>query len=63
MIIRRVLTGSGDLRLTEVQFIGVSGQACATTYEINCPEVQVFTSRTEAESAFEQFTGQGATPA
>lgn len=52
MILRRILTSHGDLRLTEVQFIGVSGQVCGKTYEINSPDIQAFTSRTEAEGIF-----------
>lgn len=52
MILRRILTSRGDLRLTEIQFIGVSGQVCGRTYEINSPDIQAFTSRAEAEGAF-----------
>lgn len=50
MIIRRELCRTGDRQLMEVQFIGVSGQVCSTTYEIDGPETLYFTNRTEAEA-------------
>lgn len=40
----------GDRKLIEVQFVGVSGQICSTTYEIEGPETLYFTNRAEAEA-------------
>lgn len=53
MIIRRELCRTGDRQLMEVQFIGVSGQVCSTTYEIDGPETLYFTNRAEAEAAMQ----------
>lgn len=50
MIIKRELSRNGDRQLTEVQFVGVSGQVCSTTYEIGGPETLYFTNRAEAEA-------------
>jgi hypothetical protein len=50
MIIKREIGRTGDRQLTEVQFVGVSGQVCSTTYEIDGPETLYFTSRAEAEA-------------
>lgn len=52
MIVRRELARWGDCALVQVQFVGVSGQICSTTWEITGPEPQVFTSRDRAEAAF-----------
>ena len=52
MIIRRELAHRGERGLVEVQFVGVSGQICSTTWEITGPEPQVFTNRDEARAAF-----------
>lgn len=52
MIIRREIARRGDRVLTEVQLIGVSGQVCSRSYEVDGPEKLVFTSRQDAETAF-----------
>ena len=51
MVIRRELTRRGDQLLIEVQFVGVGGQVCSTTYEVEGPETLRFASRVEAEAA------------
>lgn len=52
MIIRRELERDEDRSLIEVQFVGVSGQVCSTTWEITGPAPRVFTSRDKACAAF-----------
>jgi hypothetical protein len=52
MMVRRELARRGERSLVEVQFVGVSGQVCSTTWKITGPEPQVFTSRARAEAAF-----------
>jgi len=52
MITRRELERAEDRSLIEVQFVGVSGQVCSTTWEIVGPEPGVFTSREKACAAF-----------
>jgi hypothetical protein len=51
MIIKRELFRIADRLLTEVQFVGVSGQVCSTNYEIDGPEKLYFSDRVEAEVA------------
>lgn len=51
MVIKRELSRSGDRLLTEIQFVGVSGQVCSTRYEIDGPEKLYFSDRAEAETA------------
>ena len=52
MVLRRELARSADWLLTEVQFVGVSGQICSRNYEIDGPEKLYFSERAEAEAAF-----------
>jgi hypothetical protein len=51
MVIKRELSRMGDRRLTEIQFIGISGQVCSTSYEMDGPEKRYFSDRAEAEAA------------
>ena len=60
MVLKRELARSGDGRLFEVQFIGVSGQVCSLSYEVDGPEKLYFTERVEAEAAFLAASGRAA---
>lgn len=51
MVIRRELSRRGDQRLFEVQLVGVGGQVCSTTYEMDGPETLRFATLVEAEAA------------
>ena len=51
MMIRRSLAHEGDWKLVEVQFIGVSGQVCSRSYEVDGPEKLMFTDLRDAETA------------
>lgn len=51
MVIRRELSRRGDQLLFEVRFVGVGGQECSTTYEVDGPETLRFATRVEAEAA------------
>jgi hypothetical protein len=51
MIIKRELARSGDRALREVQFVGVSGQICSLSYEVDGPETLYFSTRAEANAA------------
>ena len=51
MVIKRELSRIGDRLLTEIQFIGVSGQVCSISYEMDGPEKLFFSNRAEAEAA------------
>ena len=52
MVLKRELARSGDRVLIEIQFVGVSGQVCSRSYELDGPERLYFTERAEAEAAF-----------
>lgn len=41
----------GDRVLVEVQLVGVSGQVCSLSYEVDGPEKLYFATRGEAEVA------------
>lgn len=51
MVLKRELARNGDWHLIEVQFVGVSGQVCSHTYEVDGPEKLYFGLRAEAEAA------------
>ncbi|WP_426043135.1 hypothetical protein [Brevundimonas sp. TWP2-3-4b1] len=51
MVIKRELSRIGDRLLTEIRSIGVDGQVCSTSYEIDGPEKLSFSDRAEAEAA------------
>ena len=51
MVIKRELARRGDRMLREVQFVGVSGQVCSLSYEVDGPETLYFDTREEAEAA------------
>lgn len=51
MLIRRELARAGDSVLIEIQFVGVSGQVCSMSYEVDGPEKLSFATRAEAEAA------------
>lgn len=55
MILKREIARMGSRQLIEVQFVGVSGQVCSKTYEIEGPEKLYFTSRKEAEAAIRSY--------
>jgi len=52
MLLKRELARMGDRLLIEVQFVGVSGQVCSLSYELDGPERLYFKERVEAEAAF-----------
>ena len=69
MITRRELERDEDRSLIEVQFVGVSGQVCSTTWELTGPNPCVFTSRERAcaaladnRTAVATWPGRRATP-
>lgn len=51
MVIRRELSRMGDRVLVEVQLVGISGQVCSLSYEVDGPEKLYFATRGEAEVA------------
>ena len=52
MVIRRELARSDEMLLIEIEFVGVSGQVCSLSYEIDGPNKLYFAQRAEAEAAF-----------
>lgn len=51
MLIKRELERRGDRSLAEVQFVGISGQVCSLSYEVDGREKQYFATREEARAA------------
>ena len=65
MLIRREIGRVGERALVKIQFAGVSGQICSTTYELTGPNREGFTDRRQAEGALRRLAaapGEGAFP-
>lgn len=60
MIRKRELARMGDRILTEVQFVGVSGQVYSVRYEVALSDKLYFARRVDAEAALKAVAADGA---